>query len=152
DSHTVAVTVTSDCGSANASTTLTVNSLPVCSLSAPNPLPLSGTSGNVLTAATGFATYSWSIVSSTVPGWVINSVQGNTITYTTPPQVSSASFKLVVTDANGCMGMCTVTFSSVAPEMEHCTLTQGAYGNANGGFNGIRRDQLIKNLLDAGPV
>ncbi|MGH9847505.1 MAG: hypothetical protein ACREEM_53105, partial [Blastocatellia bacterium] len=150
--YNLTITNANGCSS-TCSRALTVNPLPVCSLSAPNPLPACGTSGNVLTAAAGFASYSWSIVSSTAPGWAINSGSTtNSITYTTSAQVSSATFKLVVTDANGCMNMCTVTFSCLPPEMEHCTLTQGAYGNANGRFNGIRRDQLIKNLLDAGPV
>jgi hypothetical protein len=36
--------------------------------------------------------------------------------------------------------------------MEFCTLTQGAYGNAKGKFNGIKRDAMIQNLLASGPV
>jgi len=36
--------------------------------------------------------------------------------------------------------------------MEFCTLTQGAYGNSKGKFNGIKRDALIRNLLESGPV
>jgi len=49
--------------------------------------------------------------------------------------------------------MCTKDVSCLPPEMEFCTLTQGAYGNSKGRFNGITRVNTIKNLLAAcGPI
>lgn len=37
-------------------------------------------------------------------------------------------------------------------DSDFCTLTQGAYGNPNGQFNGMNRVQLITSLLASGPI
>jgi hypothetical protein len=53
---------------------------------------------------------------------------------------------------NGCADTCQATLESIVCGQEFCSLTQGAYGNANGMFNGMRRLQLIQSLLSSGPL
>ena len=62
-------------------------------------------------------------------------------------------FKLVLTNtASGCKDSCTVTFPCQTSDL-FCSLTQGAYGNANGRFcGGLRRLALIGQLLDGTPL
>jgi hypothetical protein len=148
---TIEFTATDDCGNdASCSFSVTVNPNPVCTLSEPNPLPLCGSTGNILSAAPGFANYEWSVDSAN-PGWTIDSGQGtDQITYTAPAAVSEATFTLVVTDDNDCQGTCSVTFSCLPPQVEFCSLTQGFYGNAGGTFNGETAVVLMNRLLTEG--
>jgi hypothetical protein len=62
----------------------------------------------------------------------------------------TGTFKLVLTNtSSGCKDSCTVSFDCTQIRL-FCSLTQGAYGNANGRFcGGPRRLELITNLLSA---
>ncbi len=107
--YTVTVTDANGCSSTQCSGSLVVNQNPTCSLSAPNPPPACGSSGNTLSGPGGFAAYSWIIISSD-PGWLITGgANSQTVTYTAGNS-GTATFQLTVTDANGCSGTCQVTF------------------------------------------
>ncbi|PYJ08782.1 MAG: hypothetical protein DME25_00550 [Verrucomicrobia bacterium] len=112
--------------SASCSFTVTVYS-PTNSLPPPNPLPACDTSMNTLTGPPGFATYSWSIISSTGPNWAITSgTNSQTVTYTAGSS-GSATFQLIVTTASGCRFVYQVTFACNAGGS-----TPGFWGNKNG--------------------
>jgi hypothetical protein len=94
------------------------------SLSAPNPLPVCGSTGNQLTGPAGFTTYSWTLVNPSV-GWAITGgADSQTVTYTAGPS-GSAEFQLTVTDSNGCPGTGQVTFGCSAPPVG-CRVTGGS--------------------------
>jgi hypothetical protein len=116
------------------------------SLSAPNPLPVCGTSGNQLTGPSGFATYSWTLVNPSA-GWAITSgADMQTVTYTAGPS-GSAEFQLTVTDSSGCPGTGDVTVSCSPPPGEPLvsgdTATIGFWHNKNG--------QALIDSLNGGP-
>ncbi|HXG64022.1 MAG TPA: HYR domain-containing protein [Blastocatellia bacterium] len=166
---TVTCTAADDCGNtASCSFKVTVNPNPTCTLEPPDPLPGCGTTNNTLTAAPGFITYKWTIMTAT-PGWVFTGGNGsgvvispdglmltgtgtNEVQYSTPPQTSSATFILEVTDANGCKGTCEVTFNCLEPQVEFCSLTQGFYGNLGGKFNGLTAAQIMEAILAQGSI
>jgi hypothetical protein len=105
-----------------------VYELPSCMLSCPDPLPVCGSAGNILTAAATGAnpiTYQWSLSDD---GWMITDGQGTpTITYTAGATGSMGTFKLVVTDAHGCKDSCEVTCE--CNPGEYCTFTMGGWGS-----------------------
>jgi hypothetical protein len=145
--YNLTITDSNGCSSM-CSRTLTVNSLPTCLINQPSQPPICGTTGNSLTAAAGGATYAWSVSGA---GWSVTAGQGtNTISYTAG--TGTATFTLTVTGANGCTSTCTREVTCTTPQGEFCTLTQGAYGNRNGVFNGLRRDALIAQLLNGAPL
>ena len=89
---------------------LTVNDLPVCTLAVPDPLPVVGSTGNTLSGPAGLATYQWTLVSSTGPGWAITAgTTAQTMTYTAGAG-GTATFQLSITNAAGCSSVCQVTF------------------------------------------
>jgi hypothetical protein len=100
------------------------------SLTAPNPLPVCGSSGNQLTGPAGMATYAWSILSP--PDWVITG-GGNTQTVTYTAGASGpATFQLVVTDSDGCPATNQVTFGCNAPPpLLGCRVTGGSNKQLN---------------------
>ena len=113
---TVTVTATDACGNSSTCTfDVTIVAKPTCSLTAPNPLPNCGATGNTLSATTATGsglTYAWSVSGT---GWVITSATNiPTITYTAGSSGSSGTFNLTVTDAYGCSSTCTVTFECFA--------------------------------------
>jgi hypothetical protein len=148
------LTVTNPANGCTASDTAVVTqntTTPSCLITPPGQPPLCGTTGNSLTAAAGGSTYAWSLNAAAITnGWSITNQAGNSITYTTG--TGTATFTLLVTGANGCTSMCTLNVSCQSLQAEFCTLTQGAYGNRNGVFNGLRRDALIAQLLSVGPL
>jgi hypothetical protein len=153
---TVTCTATDDCSNSRAcSFDVTVIANPSCSITPPAQPPGCGTTGNTLTATvngTGTLTGVWSLDAAAIAaGWAITAGQAsNTITYTAGS--GTATFKLVATDSRGCMTMCTLNVTCASLQTEFCTLSQGAYGNRNGRFNGIRRDALIAQLLNGTPL
>jgi hypothetical protein len=143
------LTVTNPANGCTASDTAVVaqnTTTPSCLIAPPSQQPLCGMTGNGLTATAGGVNYAWSVSGA---GWSITNGQGtNSITYTAG--AGTATFTLTVTAANGCTTTCTREVSCTTPQLEFCTLTQGAYGNRNGRFNGERRDVLIGRLLNDG--
>jgi len=102
-------TVTNSCGSTSTSNqVITVNCKPSCSLSAPDTLPVCGSSGNTLSGPAGMATYVWSVTGT---GWLINAsdVNSQNIHYTAG--TGPATFFLHIVDTNGCANDCQVSFS-----------------------------------------
>jgi len=73
------------------------------------------------------------------------------VTYTAGNGGTECTFRLIVTSENGCKDTCSVKFGCQNNQY-FCTLTQGAYGNANGMFAGMRRLQLINTLLSEGEL
>jgi hypothetical protein len=72
------------------------------------------------------ADYYWTL---TGEGWEITDGQGTaTITYTAGNASVSGTFKLVVTDVNGCVDSCEVT-CECEPPGEFCTFTMGGWGS-----------------------
>lgn len=101
-----------------------------CSLTAPNPLPACGSGNNTLSGPAGMSGYAWSIISSTAPGWAITGpTDGQTVTYTAGAS-GEATFQLVVSSADGCSGMCQVTFGCAA-SAGGCRVTGGSNKQLN---------------------
>jgi len=151
--YTLTVTDPSNGCTASDATTVTVNlTPPACSLTAPEPLPQCGQQSNDLctTALPAGAIYVWSILNPAEDGWAITGGQGtNCIKYTAGNGGTTGLFKVDVTDpTNGCTNTCRVSFTCIGTQ-RFCTLTQGAYGNSNGVFNGMRRLELIQSLITA---
>jgi uncharacterized repeat protein (TIGR01451 family) len=66
--------------------------------------------GGTTTPSTPY-TYKWTVDNS---AWTINgSTMGSSITYTAPTSISTATFKVVVTDNNGCSSTCMLTVTSL---------------------------------------
>ena len=124
-SATKAGTYTVKVTDANGSTasdagTVTVNPVPTCNLSAPNPLPLTNSTGNKLTACSGGANYTWQIVASTGTGWAITAgANTQTVTYTAGKS-GTATFQLTVANASGCTSTCQVTFGLASTTKPVC--------------------------------
>jgi hypothetical protein len=124
---------------------------PSCEIHLPAPLPLCSSTGNTLTAETQNAvSYTWTVDGD---GWAITGGQGTQNIIYTSGAGENATFKLVITGANGCKDSCLVTFSTLPCDTPDtfCSLTQGFYGNAKGVacHTGERGDVLINRLLGA---
>jgi hypothetical protein len=156
-SHTVMVKDANEC-MASQSVTISQPAVLACNINSPAQPPLCGSTGNTLTASAMGGTppysFTWSLDAAAIAaGWSITGGQGtNMITYTAGSDGAPATFTLMVTDGNRCVSMCSIQVRCKPPETEFCSLTQGAYGNRNGRFNGVRRDQLIMNLLNGTPL
>jgi hypothetical protein len=101
-----------------------------------NAIQLNGSSTNGVS-------FEWKVVS----GSVIFNASTDEDPMATVSSVS-ATVRFIVTGANGCIDSADVTITKQVCGDKHCTLTQGAYGNANGKFcGGPRRLELINNLL-----
>jgi hypothetical protein len=124
---------------------------PSCTIAPPDALPVCGSKDNELTALTENAvSYVWSVIGE---GWEITDGQGTASIKYTAGSGDTATFKLVLTGANGCMDSCMVSFgTAVCMKLEpYCSLTQGFYGNAKGiaCATGERGYVLINRLLGA---
>jgi hypothetical protein len=149
---TVTCTATDACGnSASCSFNVIVLANPTCNLTAPAVLPLCGSTGNTLTAASSNATsYSWSVSGN---GWAITAgANAPSVTYTAGN--GPATFTLTVTNSlNGvnCTSTCSVTFECSADRF--CTYTQGYYGAAGGAnCSGLSTKELLKSMLLNNPL
>ncbi len=146
--YTVTVTDSKGC-TGSGSGTLTVNPNPVCSLTAPNPLPACLTPDNHLcvhvTNGVAITGYEWSVSSDGTWG-ITGGETDSCVTYYAGNEVE-ATFKVVVTSAKGCKDTCQVAFTCTTADT-FCTLTQGAYGNINGQFiPGENRLALLQRLI-----
>jgi len=75
------------------------------------------------------ASYQWSVVGTPGPGWAITSPSGSSqaLTYTAGTS-GTATFQLVVTDANGCSGSCQVTIGCISKAPSLLLQCAGATG------------------------
>jgi uncharacterized repeat protein (TIGR01451 family) len=139
---------------ADACGTLTVIPSPSCDLEAVDPPVCPSEDDNYITAiVTGgsgvYTDYVWEITAGT--GWAIESGQGtDTIEYSVGVDASEcATFKLTVTDENGCETTCELEVCCIGDTF--CGFTQGFYGNKGGkACDGIKTKDLIEDLLAAG--
>jgi methionine-rich copper-binding protein CopC len=145
--YTVTYTSVPGCTATN-KTTVVVNPLPSCTLTAPDPLPQCASPGNQLCATdlANAAQYLWTVWSSDDSWQITGRADTSCVTYTAGNGGTTGVFKLVVTSEPGCVDSCTVEFTCISTQ-RFCTLTQGAYGNSNGMFNGLRRLPLIQSLI-----
>ncbi len=136
--QSVTLTLTSNdppgpCGPVSDAMIVTIILKPVCTLTAPSPLPACGSTQNTLSgpSAPSGMTYTWHwTLTSTDAGWmIIGSPDQQTIHYAAGGMGSTATFTLTITDQFGCSGGCSLT---ITLPVEHCTLTQGFYGNSGG--------------------
>jgi hypothetical protein len=98
------------------------------------PAPYCNTTGNVFSSPTGYATYSWEIISQDPPnsGWAITSgANSSTVVYTSGNPGSSAVFQLIRANAQG-SSTCEFTLTCIEPPKSYTTFTQGFYGNTGG--------------------
>jgi hypothetical protein len=118
---TVTVTAQDDCGNqSTCSFTVTINPDPTCSLTPPSPLPVCGSTGNILCATTtNAATYQWTILSGI--GWYITSGADSSCMIYTAGSSTTATIQLVVTNSDGCTDTCVVTYGCTSPYWG-CTL------------------------------
>lgn len=99
-----------------------------------------------VTASGSDLQYSWSHGFVPIPG-------ANGPTYTVSNIDVDDRGIWCVTVSNGCSSETSCGRISVQRcNQNSCTLTQGAYGNPNGQFNGMNRVQLITSLLAPGPI
>ena len=88
------------------SVSVTVNALPVCSITGVNNICPNST-GNIFTGPAGMVTYSWSITNGTIVG----STSGQTVTVTAGSACTNpVTLSLMVTNAN-CSNTCTKTIT-----------------------------------------
>ncbi|MFM9004092.1 MAG: HYR domain-containing protein, partial [Flavobacteriales bacterium] len=123
---TVTASATDACGNTGSCNfTVTIVANPVCNLTAPSVLPMTGSTGNSLcVAATANYTYAWTVSGA---GWAITAgASSNCVTYTAGAAGTPGTFCLTITNQYGCSTSCCVTFNSVS--MQQCTYTQGFYG------------------------
>jgi hypothetical protein len=128
-----------------------------CSIDEPSGPVLCDTPGYMLSAVANGGTapysYSWSVSN---PAWVITGGQGTaSVEYTPGGGIDNITFFiLTVTDANGCVSVCSLevacTTPDPEPEFEYCTKSQGFYGNLGGVHCDNRTTlQLVDDLLIA---
>ncbi len=150
DAGTYAVTVTGACGSATRSATLQVNQ--ATQATALTPLSqCDGTSATFATTASGTGpfTYAWTKNGSPLAG-------ATSPSYTIAVLALGDAGTYAVTVTGTC-GSATQSASLAVTSclVQHCTLTQGGYGNGNGvicKYPGLRRNQLIANMLTSTDV
>ena len=119
-------------------------------LTQPTPLTVLATSTNTgCTGATGTATAM--ATGGTSPYTYLWSPGGQTAA--TAVNLTAGSYTVAVLDANNCRSLASVAVgrATCPVQQQHCTLTQGGYGNSNGSFcGGPRRTALITSLLATG--
>ena len=92
-----------------------------CDITAPNPLPACGSTGNQLCASTTgtIISYEWSVTGT---GWAITDGQGTScITYTAGTSGTTGNFSLTVTNSDYYQSTCYVSFGCQAGAAEGCT-------------------------------
>ena len=119
-------------------------------LTQPAPLTVLASSTNTgCTGATGTATAT--VTGGNSPYTYLWSPGGQTAA--TAVNLAAGSYTVAVLDANNCRSMASVAVgrATCPVQQQHCTLTQGGYGNSNGSFcGGPRRTALITSLLATG--
>ncbi|MCS3802310.1 hypothetical protein GGD38_007721 [Chitinophagaceae bacterium OAS944] len=117
--YSVVITNTATgCGSASASGIVTVNPLPVCSITGNNNVCPGST--NTYSAPVGMSTYNWSISgNATISG----AANGQTVSVLANNSCGNFTLTLTITDANGCTSTCTQTFATTDTEVPVITVT-----------------------------
>jgi hypothetical protein len=130
-SGTYTVTVQDSIGmTTQCSATLTVYPVPDATLEMPFPLPVGSSSGNLLSAPAGAASYTWTLLDGAQSGWAITAGQGtSTITYKAGTPGSSATFEVLAVSDHGCQSLGTISFRSLTGATG---CTPGFWGNKNG--------------------
>src|SRR5258708_6187027 len=96
--------LSNSCGVANSSAaTLTVNALPICSISGPNGL-CAGSSNNVYSAPAGLIRYLWAISGN---GTLAGQTTNQTVTVTAGT-TNTFTLTLTLTNASGCGSSCSL--------------------------------------------
>jgi hypothetical protein len=118
--YTVWVTAANGCQANPATSTVTVNSSPSCSIGTISPGSLICNHGNYTISTTATGTLSWSMtVDGNPPGWgIVGSNTGQTLTFSSGNCGApgfQVHFTLTVTDGNGCTNTCTADFAPGAP-------------------------------------
>jgi hypothetical protein len=93
-------------GTVSGSAIVTVNPLPVCSITGIDNVCPGST--NVYSAPTGMTTYSWSISGG---GTISGATNGQTVSVVAGATCGSYTLTLTITDGNGCSNTCSQTFS-----------------------------------------
>ncbi|OYW18224.1 MAG: hypothetical protein B7Z52_05450, partial [Burkholderiales bacterium 12-64-5] len=128
----VTISATDTVNSCAATKTFTLQICPVVTL-APTTLATAsvGTAySQTITAAGGAAPYTYVLASGTLPAWATLSSEG--VLSGTPANITSATFTLRATDANGCEGTRAYTLTPVCStiSISPTSLTQGTVGTA----------------------
>jgi hypothetical protein len=144
---TYCVTVSGACGPpVERCGTLTANSNVTASALTPATACQGDTNEFCTTAGgTGPFTFSW-----TRNGSAISGATSSCYTATAGSGGTVETYCVTVAGACGTPAQQCATLTVDACGGAHCTLTQGAYGNPNGRFNGVRRAPLIEQLLQGG--
>ena len=109
--YTVVITNTATgCISLPASGTVTVNELPVCSITGNNNICPNST--NTYSGPLGMSTYTWSISGN---GTISGATNGQTVSVLANNSCGSFTLTLIITDANGCTSTCSQTFDITTP-------------------------------------
>lgn len=100
-----------------------------------------------VTGGSGPFFYEWTVDHGAGPV-VIPGANGNALTLLDVTLAEQGTYCVRVTGECGVASSCApLLVESCGGNEVFCTLTQGAYGNANGMFNGLRRLELINSLL-----
>lgn len=140
--YTVIITDANGCAD-TCSRTLTVNPQPGSAITPPETTICEGTTATFCSNPSGGTppySYSWEGPAGFSSG-------NSCITVG-----DAGTYQIIITDANSCADTCEATLATEVCGQEFCSLTQGAYGNPGGMFNGMRRLQLIQSLLSQGPL
>lgn len=112
------------CPLGSSSVTITVNPLPVCTITGADG-PVCPGSDNIYSAPSGMSRYSWSITGN---GAILTSGSNRIITVRSGPACNSGyTLSLTVTDINGCASTCSKTVSVIdntAPVINGCPANQ----------------------------
>ncbi|MCI1188639.1 T9SS type A sorting domain-containing protein [Hymenobacter sp. DH14] len=145
DAGTYAVTVSGACGSAERSALLNISEA-TAATALTSLTQCDGTSATFSTTASGTGPFSYSWAKNGVP---ISGADGPSYTIAALGLADAGTYAVTVT------GLCNAATQSAALvvnscSVQHCTLTQGGYGNGNGvicKYPGVRRTQLIADML-----
>ncbi|WP_276505061.1 hypothetical protein, partial [Terrimonas pollutisoli] len=107
---TVIETNADGCAGDPVSIVITVNELPLCSITGPDDVCPGST--NTYSAPPGMSTYNWSISGN---GTISGATNGQTVSVLADNICGSYTLTVTITDANGCTSTCSQTFDITAP-------------------------------------
>lgn len=141
--------------------TLTVNPLPVCSITGSDGPLCPSSTGNTYSATAGMSAYSWSISGSGAS--IVGSTTGQTVSVTTTAGCSSSfDLSVLITNSNGCQEFCTktVTVQDITDPVITCpsslpttvninNLVNKTYVHSGTGWNATANDNCSTPTLSA---